>query len=316
MTIRRRDISLTQLAYFVASAERGSMTAAAEELFIAQSAISTAISHLEQQLGVQLLIRQRAKGLQLTAAGEDFLQRARQILAELDDAVASVHSESLSGRVSVGCFRTLAPFFLPTLVRDLGERAPGLHVDVTELTADEVAPALAAHRIEVALTYDLGLDATVRLETLAQVPLYAAVAQDHPLAGRDAVSLAELATEPLVLLDLPLSRDYFLRTFTDHGLQPTVRYRFESYEAVRAMVAMGHGFTLLNQQPKIESTYSGGSLYHIPIVEQTRSLDIVLAWNDDGALPTRRARAFAEACRAVIAGSTASNEASSPRSPA
>lgn len=309
MPTSRRDVSLTQLTYFVAAAEHGSMTAAADELFIAQSAISTAITHLESQLGVQLMIRQRARGLQLTAAGEDFLQRTRQILAQLDDAVASVHSESLRGRVGVGCFRTLAPFFLPTLVRDLGERAPQLHVDVTELTADEVAPALAAHRIEVALTYDLGLDATLRLERLAQVPLYAAVAQHHPLAQRESVSLVELAQEPLVLLDLPLSRDYFLRTFTDHGLQPTVRYRFESYEAVRAMVAMGHGFTLLNQQPKIESTYAGGSLYHIPILEPTRSLDIVLAWNDDGTLPTRRARAFADTCRAVIGGADGATDA-------
>ncbi len=311
MSTRRRDISLTQLTYFAAAAEHGSMTAAADELFIAQSAISAAITHLEHQLGVQLLIRQRAKGLQLTAAGEHFLQRARQILAELDDAVASVHSESLTGRVGVGCFRTLAPFFLPMLVRDLGERAPGLYVDVTELTADEVAPALAAHRIEVALTYDLGLEATVRLERLATVSLYAAVAQHHRLAGRESVSLAELAEEPLVLLDLPLSRDYFLRTFTDHGLQPSIRYRFESYEAVRAMVAMGLGFTLLNQQPKIESTYAGGSLYHIPILEPTPSLDIVLAWNDDGALPTRRARAFADTCRAAIGGADAATESTS-----
>ncbi|PWH07412.1 LysR family transcriptional regulator [Brachybacterium endophyticum] len=303
MPTSRRDISLTQLTYFVAAAEHGSMTAAAEELLIAQSAISTAITHLEHQLGIQLMIRQRAKGLQLTAAGEDFLQRSRRILAEVDETVAALHSESLTGKVSVGCFRTLAPFFLPTLVRDLGERAPKLHVGITELTADEVAPALAAHRIEVALTYDLGLDATLRLERLAQVPLYAAVAQHHPLAHRESVSLAELAKEPLVLLDLPLSRDYFLRTFTNHGLQPTVRYRFESYEAVRAMVAMGHGFTLLNQQPKIDSTYSGGSLYHIPILEPTRSLDIVLAWNGEGAVPTRRARAFADTCRDVIGGS-------------
>lgn len=300
MPAHRRDISLTQLTYFVAAAEHRSMTAAADELFIAQSAISTAISHLEQQLGVQLLIRQRAKGLQLTAAGDDFLRRARQILASVDDAVQSLHAESLTGTVHVGCFRTLAPFFLPTVVRELGERAPDLHVDVTEMTADQVRDNLLSHACEVVLTYDLGQETDVRFEALTTVPLYATVARTHPLAERTSVSLVELADEPFVLLDLPRSREYFLNTFHDHGLQPNVRYRFESYEAVRAMVAMGHGFTLLNQRPKTGSTYSGGSLYHIPVEESTGALDISLAWPADGTLPTRRARLFAEVCRDVV----------------
>lgn len=300
MTSPRRSLSLTQLQYFVVAAERGSMTAAAEELFIAQSAVSTSIAHLEQAVGVQLFIRQRARGLQLTAAGEELLGRARQILDSVDDAVASLNPQSIGGLVRVGCFRTLAPFFLPRIIRDLGESTPELRVDVSELTTDEVADALRTHAVDVALTYDLGLGLEVRREVLASFPLYAAVSRSHPLAGREDVSLAELCLEPMVLLDLPLSRDYFLRAFEEHGLRPQVRYRFGNYEAVRAMVAMGHGFTLLNQRPKGEYTYSGERLAHIRVREEVQPLDLVLAWADDGSIPARREQVFAEACRAVV----------------
>lgn len=276
------------------------MTAAADELFVAQSAISTSIANLEHSLGAQLLIRQRAKGLQPTAAGSELLVRARAILAAVDDAIAAVRPENVAGRIRVGCFRTLAPFYLPATIRQLGEDYPELHVEVSELTADQVGDALLSHAIELALTYDLGLGPAIRREVLATVPLYAAVSQAHPLASRQEVSLRELAEQPMVLLDLPVSRDYFLRAFTDHGMRPWVRYRFANFEAVRAMVADGHGFTLLNQQPKAGYTYSGTRLHHLRIAEKTRPLELVLAWPSTTDSLSRKAELFAAQCRQAV----------------
>lgn len=300
----RRDPTLTQLSYFVVAAESGSMTAAADELFVAQSAISTSIGNLEHVLGVQLLVRRRAKGLQLTAEGQELLTRARIILAAVDDAVGALRPESVSGGVNVGCFRTLAPFYLPSIIRELGDEFPELQVDVTELTADQVGEALRGHAIAIALTYDLGLSPEVQREVLTSVPLYAAVSQSHPLASRESVSLAELADQPMVLLDMPLSRDYFLQAFTDHGFRPRVRYRFGSFETVRVMVADGHGFTLLNQQPKVAYTYPGTQLHHLRIQEKTRPLEIVLAWLSGAEMPTRKGQLFAEQCRRSVSGTS------------
>lgn len=296
----RSEISLTQLRYFVAAAERGSMTAAAEDLFIAQSAVSTSIANLEATLGVKLLIRRRAKGLQPTAEGSELLARARNILASVEDAIVALRPEAVAGRLNVGCFRTLAPFYLPPIVSGLIDGHPDLQVHVSELSAEQVGLALAEHAIEIALTYDLGLGPDIAREVLASVPLYAAVASDHPLADRDVVSLGELSDEPMVLLDMPVSRDYFLQTFADHGLRPTVRYRFENFEAVRAMVASGHGFTLLNQHPKREITYSGGRLRRLRIKEAPRPLDLVLARLRDGGAPTRRSELFAAQARLSV----------------
>ena len=77
---RRHEITLTQLRYFATAAERRSMTEAARELFVAQSAVSAAVGQLEQQVGTQLFIRQRSKGLVLTPAGVQLLGDARALM--------------------------------------------------------------------------------------------------------------------------------------------------------------------------------------------------------------------------------------------
>lgn len=295
-----RDLTLTQLTYFVSAAETRSMTAAASELFVAQSAVSTSIANLEQIVGAQLFIRRRAKGLELTSAGTELLGRARAVLTAVDDAVGALRPESVAGRISVGCFRTLVPFLLPRITRILAEASADLHVDFQELTADQVEEALESRAIEIALTYDLGLGPEVQREVLDRLPLYAFVAFDHPLAARESVSLAELADEPMVVLDLPRSRDYFISAFTTHGVRPWVRYRFGNFEAVRAMVADGHGFTVLNQQPKLGYTYQGTQLHRLRITDKTEALDLVLAWPANSGALTRKAELVAAACREVV----------------
>ncbi|MDR2986083.1 MAG: LysR family transcriptional regulator, partial [Nocardiopsaceae bacterium] len=229
-----RDISLTQLVYFARCAELSSMTDAAASLYVAQSAVSTSIANLERKLGAQLFVRRRAKGLVLTAAGEAFLVRARRILADVDDAVAAVDPGNVSGRLSVGVFPTLAPFYVPEIAQRLTQAYPGIDPQFIELSAGELESALADHLVEVALTYDLGMSASIHRERLRQAPLYVAVGPDHPLAGRDRVHIFELANEPMVLLDLPYSRDYFASVFTRRGMAPVIRHRSTNFEAVRA----------------------------------------------------------------------------------
>jgi DNA-binding transcriptional LysR family regulator len=305
-----RDISLTQLVYFARCADLSSMTEAAASLYVAQSAVSTSIANLERRLGAQLFVRRRAKGLVLTAAGEAFLVRTRRILADIDDAVAAVDPGSVSGKLSVGVFPTLAPFYVPEIAQRLARAYPGIDSQFIELSAGELESALMNHAVEVALTYDLGMGASIYRERLRQAPLYLAVAPDHPLAGRDRVYISELAAEPMVLFDLPYSRDYFTEVFTRRGMVPVIRHRSTNFEAVRAMVARGHGFTLLNQRPVHDLTYDGGRLVVIDLAEETDSLDMVLASAQPAAALSRRARAFAEQCRAVLAAAPAPAAAS------
>jgi DNA-binding transcriptional LysR family regulator len=299
---QRPEFTLVQLEYFIAAAESGSMTGAAQSLHIAQSAISTAVSNLERTLRLQLFVRHHARGLTLTADGDKFLQQARNLLtqaAELASSAADISSAAV-GRITVGCFVTLAPFHMPRLLSDLAVAFPFLEVDVVEGETGYLQSQLRNGRCELVLTYDLGLEADLERELLAVAPPYAILAPDHPLAvGGRGAWLRDLARGPMVLLDLPHSQDYFRSLVASSGVDPEVRYRTASYETVRALVARGHGFSILNQKPVAASTYDGGTIAVVPLLDKVAPLPIVLT-RLQGARLSARAEAFASRCRAVF----------------
>ncbi len=273
--------TLVQLRYFLIAAERGSMTEASAELHIAQSAVSAAIYNLERDLQVQLFIRRRGRGLTLTPAGERLQQQARDLLVRARELEREARGdgETISGPVAVGCFVTLAPSYLPPLFTECTARYPGIEIDVVEAETDQLVHALAAGRIDFALTYGLGLAAEPALssETIARAPAYVIVSADHPLAGQGSVRLAELSAEPLVLLDLPHSRDYFRSLVAATGTAPDVRYRTQSYETVRSLVARGLGFSVLNQRPATSQTYGGGEIAELELRDGSPALEVKLA---------------------------------------
>ncbi len=299
---RRPDVTLTQLRYFVKAATYSSMTKAADELHIAQSAVSAAISQLEQQIGAQLFIRHRARGLTLTAAGEEMLRDTRAVLAHLDEVLdrAGGGADQVRGTVRLACFVTLAPFVLPRLLSDLGASHPDLEVEVVEASADAIRTVLRNGTAELALTYDLALGTGIDTEQLGVAAPYVALPVDHRLATRQSIRLTELADEPMVLLDLPDSRDYFESILAEAGVTPRVRYRSASYEAVRGLVARGHGFSILNQIPAHQGTYDGGEVRVVAIRDAPAGLPIMLA-RLQSVRSTARARAVAAAARAIFA---------------
>ncbi|MFB7718307.1 LysR family transcriptional regulator [Nocardia sp. NPDC056100] len=299
---RRPDVTLTQLRYFVEAATFLSMTRAAERLMVAQSAISSSISQLENQIGTPLFIRQRSRGLVLTAAGEQMLRDTRSVLAHLGDVLdaARGHEDAVRGRVRLASFITLTPFLLPRLISDVGQAYPELEIDVVEVRPDTVRAALRDGSSELALCYDLGIADDLDCEVLATYAPHVVLPPDHRLAGAAAIELRDLADDPMVLLDLPVSRDYFLAMFTTAGITPTVRYRTGSYEAVRGLVARGHGFSILNQLPASDVTYDGGRVVTVPIADDVEPLSVVLA-SLKGVQSTARVRAVATRIRATFA---------------
>ena len=287
------SFTLVQLRYFAAAAEHGSMTAAARELVVSQSAVSTAIAQLERELGVQLLLRHHARGLTLTAAGTSFYQELRSFLVhagELIDAALEAGS-SLLGELSVGCFSTLAPFHLPGLLVAHRRRFPDVRVTLVEGEHAQLKRGLRDGSCELALMYGYDLDDDIDKVLVDSARPYALVSRDHHLARRKRVSLAELAPEPMVLLDLPHSNAYFESIIGSTGLVPNVRFRTTGYEMVRAMVANGHGYALLNQRPAHDTTYDGRSVVSLELRDELPPLEIVLAWMR-GVRLTRRAQSF------------------------
>lgn len=289
------NFTLRQLRYFCAVAEAGSIAAASQSLGISQPAISAAIGQLEEAAGTTFFLRHPAQGLAPTEAGRTFLAGARALLehaGELGEAARSL-GEGVAGSLSLGCFSTLAPVYLSRLAKTFRAAQPGIKLHFREGSTDRLQEDLLGGAVELALLYDLDLDGRLAVTRLSELPPYVLLAADHPLAGRDSIGLAELSELPMVLLDLPHSREYFRSLFLARGLEPRVAQRTASYELLRALVGNGFGYALLNVRPVSQRAYDGSRLVMRPLDDAPSGLPLVLA-RVAAARPTRRAALFAE----------------------
>lgn len=293
--------TLRQLECFTAVADSGTINAAAKALFASESAVSSAVSALEEAMDAQLLVRRKAHGVTLTPSGRYVAEHARALLAQAGDlqlhAGASEHLTR--GSVSIGCYGTLAPTLLSALVDGFVRRHPGVEVDFVHGDQPSMLEALEAGRADLAIAYDLSLGARLR-----RLPLYTAhanvvLAPDHPLAARKRLTLRDLADHPMVLLDLAPSRDNTMRMFAAAGLVPRVRFRTTDFEVTRSLVARGLGWSVLIQNPAGGVSYEGRPLLVRPLDEDAAGVPVSLVWPDSRPL-SRAARAMAELARELF----------------
>jgi DNA-binding transcriptional LysR family regulator len=294
--------TLRQLEYFVAAADAGSVTDAAQNIPVAQSSVSAAIAQLEAALGVQLLIRHHAQGISPTAEGRQFLARARALLHDADELerFASELTAELTGTLHLGCLVTLAPLITPRLGQGFRERHPAARLEMVEAGQADLVAGLRSGRLSVALTYDLDLADDLTFAPMASLPPRALLAAGHPLAAKESVTLGDLAGEPLVLLDLPHSRDYFHELFAAAGVEPTVAHRSIHPEVIRTMVANDFGYSIINARPHIDLALDGRPIVTRPIAGDPRPMIMGLA-RLESIRPTRLVEAFEQHCRAAIA---------------
>lgn len=256
------DVSLRVLRYFVAAADHGNVTAAARALKVSQPSVSLAIAQLEETVKTQLFVRQHSRGVALTPAGTTVLREARKLLAhvgDFTDGVAGVGQET-RGSLSIGCLGYLAPRYLAGAVAGFLAQYPRTDVSFHEGDQPELIRGMVNGELELALTYDLMLPRRFAVESLMELPPHILVADGHRLAKRRAIHLREIAEEPCVLLDLPISQDYFGSVFASLGLAPHVRYRTASMETVRSLVGNGLAYSILTLPSKAPMTYDGKRL--------------------------------------------------------
>lgn len=262
--------SLRLLRYVVAAADAGSVSEAAVRLHVSQPSVSGAIAQLEDELGVQLFVRHHARGVTPTVPGQRIIAQARALLSHARDFAQDARALGAAprGEIAVGCFVTLALRYMPSLLAAFRDAQPGIAVRLEEGDQTSVLDGLCSGRTELALSYGYALPEEVHAEVLAELPPHAIVAADHALAGRERVSLRELAAEPFILLDLPHSRDYFASLFAACGVEPRIAYRSRSYELIRGLVGRGLGYTLHNVLPRTEVTYDGSRIAILPLTER------------------------------------------------
>ncbi len=272
------DIKLRPIRYFIAAAECGSLSEAANKLHISQPSISSAIIEIEKTLDLQLFVRYPSKGIRLTTQGIKVLEEARILIrhAESFRAATSAVKSQLVGNISIAFFMNLGSNYLSEIIRTFKEKYPDINVHIHDLDQAAIFDALSSGKVELALTFDLNIPKSMKTKYIASREPYALLPIDDPLAQQDEVQLKELVQRPFILMDLPYTNDYFISLFAKKKLSPNIRYRTTSFETVRTFVASGLGVSVLNLKPKSTVTYNGNKVVIKPIKDKVDPLNIVL----------------------------------------
>lgn len=206
--------------------------------------------------------------------------------------------------LSVGCFHTFGPYFLPAIIRRITQSNPSHQIKLVEGDQRRVLESLQAGETEIALVYDLDLPEDFVVTTLTELNAYVLLAEGHPLAQFATLTPADLAEYSMVLLDAPPSAEYFTRILEDSGVTPRITHRSSSFEMVRGLVGHGLGFTLLATKPASPMTYDGHALVSRRLIADVGPSRIVLA-RSKGTEASELANEFQKICQVFFLGDKA-----------
>jgi DNA-binding transcriptional LysR family regulator len=280
--------TLRQIQYFVAVAEQGSVTRAAQNLSISQSSITEALKELENDLGV-VLFERHPRGLSITHNGHQFLRHATKILATVSDARTSFSGQQNvpTGTLNLGVTSLVAGYVLSDLLARYRRACPGVEVSAIEDNGSYVEHLLVGGELDVAVMVISNLRDRMALqaEILETSPYRLWLPMGHPLVSADIISVADIAREPLIMLTVDEIEENTGKLLTALGARPHVAFRTRSVEAVRSLVATGAGVALLPdlvyrpwslEGDRIESRDVSGSL---PVVQ------VGMVWRKGSSLP-------------------------------
>jgi len=244
-------VELRHLRYFVAVAEMENVSRAALKLHVSQPALSRQIRDLEDEVGVPLLER-TAKSVRLTDTGRAFLDEARAILKQTNDAVekARAFAGKLATELFIGDWPLATRRFMPSLLRAYQQAMPNVHVKLHDWTIDQNIAGVRDGRLEVAIILRPAKGnplAGLRFEELVNGRVCLAVSCKHPFARRQSVSLADAAHEPFIGLvreKYPRYQEYLAAVFAGVNEKPRIVEEHDGWPGVVSSVAGGSGVAL------------------------------------------------------------------------
>ena len=264
-------MTLRQIRHFIAVAETGSISAAAQAVFISQSTLTLAIQQLEEEIGVSLFNR-HAKGMSLTHQGHQFLRQAHLILATVDNAKRSLQqsTDQVAGHLTIGVTSLVAGYYLADLITRFQRAYPNVQVRVVEDERPYIEHLLVSGEIDVGVLILSNLEDRHALQTevLTHSPHRLWLPARHPLLERDSISLADVAGEPLVIFPrqiAPSLYDAVLAYYHRHGASPQVVQEAIQMQTIVNLVSAGLGLAWvprsvqLFQRPGVVYRRPGGA---------------------------------------------------------
>lgn len=273
--------NLRHLKYFIATAELGQVSRAAVALSVSQSAVTAAIRELEAVLSTHLFVRS-AKGMTLTESGRRFLATGYEIVAKVEESLSAADTVALQGTLEIAASYTVIGYFLPQHLERLRRVMPDVVLNVREMTRQSLEEALLAGQIEigVALTSNI-MNPDLAKETLLSSPRRLWLPSRHRLLEQEALSFADVAEEPYVMLTVDEAAHTSMRYWSATRFEPNVRLRTSSIEAVRSMVANGQGISILSDMVYRPWSLEGRRIEVADLREPIPPMDVGLVWRRD-----------------------------------
>lgn len=241
-------MELNQLRYFMAVARTGSFSRAAEQCHVSQPSLSQQMMKLESELG-ETLFERLSRGVALTAAGRLLEQRAERILREVAAAEQEIQELGavLRGRLTLGALPTIAPYFLPDLIRAFHAAWPQVQLIVHEETTARLTALVEEGELDAAIVSLPAPGAALHRELLFTEELLAALPAGHPLAKTKILTAAALQNEPFILMqEGHCLGDQALAYCAQRGdFQPSVSCRSTQVETIMSLVGAGLGVSLV-----------------------------------------------------------------------
>ncbi|WP_374502708.1 LysR substrate-binding domain-containing protein [Pseudoxanthomonas sp.] len=279
-------MNLRDLKYLVALADHKHFGRAAAACYVSQPTLSTQIKKLEDELGVPLVERAPRK-VMLTPAGRDAAERARRIVAEVEQMkeAARRSQDPEAGTVRLGMFPTLGPYLLPHVVPRIRARFPHLELLLVEEKSDVLLSRLREGKLDAGLLALPVADDQLHTEFLFEEPFVLAVPESHPLAQRGSLTLAELSHQQLLLLeDGHCLREQALDVCRLSGANEKSEFRATSLETLRQMVAADVGITLLPTLAVKPPVARSPNIHLLGFSDSHPSRRIAMVWRKSSAM--------------------------------
>jgi LysR family transcriptional regulator, hydrogen peroxide-inducible genes activator len=269
-------MELFQLRYFVAVAETGNFTRASERSNVTQPSLSQQILNLEREVGHKLFHRLGRKAV-LTEAGHAFLERARRILFEVENATRELGDHpSLGRRISVGAVQTVMPYLLAPVITKARETLPNVTIDAREDFRNDLVRAVVEGDLDFAVVPLPIKEHRVSIEPLLTEPLLLVAGKDHPFTKRREITINDLADETFISLgDLSALNAQIRAFFGDHNFLPRIGYRCAQVATLKLFVSMGLGISILPQLARLTDDKDTLTYLRLTGSEPTRELAVV-----------------------------------------
>ncbi len=269
-------MELDQLRYFVAVAETGNFTRASERSHITQPSLSQQILNLEREIGHKLFHRLGRKAV-LTEAGTTFLDRARRILFEVENAAKELSDHpSLDRRITVGAVPTIMPYLVAPLIIRCREKHPNLLIHAREDFHINLVRRVIEGELDLAVVALPVKEPRLSIEPLLTEPLLLVVAKHHAFGSRTEISITDLAEETFVTMgDASMLAAQITGFFGDQNFEPKVGYRCAQVATLKLFVSMGLGISILPQVARLPDDRDTLTYLRLTGTAPTRELGII-----------------------------------------